>query len=167
MKLPAVDNEFIFIGQDPHSSSLFGNKYLPVVVVDIGEKKKKQKYCAPTRDEINRDTARLLIALCCQMAEIIVIDSIVIRALYEEIVIVRKSFVFDFVKTEGKIIRQNGMRREKFHFRFHSRFGITFRGNIIGLILQGLFYDGGKLIFHNAVAISMINRVGKDFSGLM
>lgn len=41
MKLPAVDNEFIFIGQDPHSSSLFGNKYLPVVVVDIGEKKKK------------------------------------------------------------------------------------------------------------------------------
>lgn len=41
MKLPAVDNEFIFIGQDPHSSSLFGNKYLPVVVVGIGEKKKK------------------------------------------------------------------------------------------------------------------------------
>lgn len=39
------------------------------------------------------------------MAEIIVIDSIVIRALYEEIVIVRKSFVFDFVKTEEKIIR--------------------------------------------------------------
>lgn len=32
------------------------------------------------------------------MGEIIVIDSIVIRALYEEIV--RKSFVFDFVKTE-------------------------------------------------------------------
>lgn len=42
MKLPAVDNEFIFIGQDPHSSSLFGNKYLPVVVVGIGEKKKNR-----------------------------------------------------------------------------------------------------------------------------
>lgn len=30
MKLPAVDNEFIFIGRDPRSSSLFGNKYLPL-----------------------------------------------------------------------------------------------------------------------------------------
>lgn len=80
MKLPAVDNEFIFIGRDPRSSSLFGNKYLPVVVVDTSEKKKKWKYCAQARDEINRDTARLLIAPRCQMAEIIVIDSIVIRA---------------------------------------------------------------------------------------
>lgn len=42
MKLPAVDNEFIFIGQDPHSSSLFGNKYLPVVVLDVKKKKKNR-----------------------------------------------------------------------------------------------------------------------------
>lgn len=37
-----VDNEFIFIGQDPHSSSLFGNKYLPVVVLDVKKKKKNR-----------------------------------------------------------------------------------------------------------------------------
>lgn len=35
-----VDNEFIFIGQDPHSSSSFGNKYLPVVVLGVKKKKK-------------------------------------------------------------------------------------------------------------------------------
>lgn len=78
MKLPTVDNEFIFIGRDPRVCSEINIYRLwwwtPV------KKKKKWKYCAQARDEINRDTARLLIAPRCQMAEIIVIDSIVIRA---------------------------------------------------------------------------------------
>lgn len=46
------------------------------------------------------------------MAEIIVIDSIVIRALYEEIVIVRKSFVFDFVKRGKDYSLERNEKRE-------------------------------------------------------